>query len=227
MSNDGNHSLRRFHVTRHGSGPGGDALDLFCTETAFMLDLFGQWDQTSPEHEVGEEAVLDKWDHGTVGKLIIEHAALFVAAGVEVARVIREIGQEDMADRLDRETTTIRPVVDRLYESGRGIQPMSLAITPDFIGAVEELRVALRDDLDDRGAIRALVETLAPYRSRLRSARYISRHAPARPDAAGKWGVRLPFVVRLRTAIDRVAGFPWAESSLADRKLAQRYDNDG
>jgi hypothetical protein len=34
MSDDGNHGVRRFHVTRHGSGPRGDALELVCTETA-------------------------------------------------------------------------------------------------------------------------------------------------------------------------------------------------
>jgi hypothetical protein len=175
---------------------------------------------------MGEEAVVAKWDHGTVGKLLLEHAALRLAAGEELGRVVREMGQVDMADRLEKSYGDVRPIIDRMYDSGRGVQPISLAITPRFLAAVDELHGVLRDELDDPAWLESLAGALAPRRSELKSARYISRHAPGRPQAVGSWGRRFAIVVRLRTAIDRLAGFPWAESSLGDRKLAERFDNE-
>jgi hypothetical protein len=225
--NEDGKGVRRFHLTRHGSGPGGDAFDLFVAETTLIGDLFQEWEKTVPGPKLGEDVVVAKWDHGTVGKLLIEHASLRLAAGEEVSRLVRDIGDVGVAERLEKNIEVTRPIIDHMYDSGRGIQPMSLAITPEFVTAVDELNGVLRCELDDEAVLQAVAEILAPRRNELRSARYISRHAPARPQAVGTWGRRFPFVVRMRTAIDRLAGFPWAESSLADRKLAERFGNDG
>jgi hypothetical protein len=226
VSEDGS-GVRRFHFTRHGSGPGGDAFDLFVAETTLIRDLFQEWEKTVPGPKLGEDVVVAKWDHGTVGKLLIEHASLRLAAGEEVTRLVRKIGDVGLAERFEKNIEVTRPIIDDMYDSGRGIQPMSLAITPEFVTAVNELHGVLRCELEDQAALHPVGEALAPRRNELRSARYISRHAPARPQAVGAWGRRFPFVVRVRTAVDRLAGFPWAESSLADRKLAERFDNDG
>jgi hypothetical protein len=224
MSNEG--TKWRFHITRHVTSSRGDALDLFRTESSLMMELFQQWEKTSPTDKSADDAVVAKWDHGTVGKLLIEHAALRLAAAEEVARVVREVGYAEMADRLSHSCEVTRPIIDRMYDSGRGLQPISLAITPEFLTAVDELRGVLGDGFDDESAMEALAAALGTGRGALRRASYITRHAPARPKASGWLSRHLPLVVRVRTVLDRLAGFPWAESSLADRKLARRYERE-
>jgi hypothetical protein len=217
--------VRRVHVTQHGHSRRGDAFDLWRTETGLLRELFTQWAATDPHGTTGEEAVLAKWDHGTVGKLLIEHSAVRLSASEEVARVLRQLGHPDRATRLEETATAVRPLVERLYQSGRGIQPISLAITPDFVDAVGALHDALRMDLEDEGMVGTLSGVLGTHRGDLRSARFIRRHAPARARS-GRWSHRFAVVARFRTAIDRLAGLPWAESSVADRKLAEHYDTE-
>ena len=71
-----------------------------------------------------------------------------------------------------------------------------------------------------------LTAALGPERHRLRSAKFIRKHAPAHPGPPGRWYDRIPVLLRLRAAEDRLRGFPWGESRLGDRKLARRYDRE-
>ncbi len=116
-----------------------------------------------------------------------------------------------------------------MYDSTRGIQPISVAITPDFVEGVEQLQELLRPELG--GAPESLVQAeliaaLGPDRARLRSATFVRKHAPAHPGPTRRWYDRVPALLRVHAAGDRLRGFPWGESRLGDRELAERYDRE-
>jgi hypothetical protein len=217
------------HFTQHGTRASGDALDLFLEETALLRQLFGKWNTTTPDQSMGGNAVPAKWDHGTVGKLLLEHAAVRLAASEDIARVLEEIGRTRESARLEDTHQLVRPVLDQMYDNSRGIQPISVAITPGFIEAVEQLQELLRPELGGAPESRArfdMTANLGPERARLRSAKFIRKHAPAHPGPERRWYDRVPALLRLHAAEDRLRGFPWGESSLGDRELAERYDRE-
>ncbi len=217
------------HITQHGSRTTGDALDLFVDETALLEDLFNAWKATTPDRSMGDKVVSVKWDHGTVGKLLLEHTAVRLAASEDVARVLSEEGRDLVASFLTDENKAVRPLLDQMYDSARGVQPISVAITPGFVEPVDALMELLGPNLGHAPLNRTLsilVAALGSERSRLRSARFIRKHAPAHPGPPGRWYDRIPILLRLRAAEDRLRGFPWGESSLGDRKLARRYDHE-
>ena len=221
--------MKLLHSTRHGTRKSGDALDLFGDENEVLRQLFAKWDTTTPQRSQGSQAVTMKWDHGTIGKLILEHAAVRLAAVEDLARVLADIGRTDDASAMEEEGQAIRPVLDQMYESSRGVQPISVSITPEFVDAVGQLQELLRPKLgggrEDR-TLSELAAALSSERTRLHGDKFIREHAPAHPGPKRRWYDRIPFLLRIRTAKDRLRGFPWGESALGDRKLAQRYDRE-
>ena len=81
------------HFTQHGTPTNGDALNLFIEESEVLRQLFAKWNTTTPNRTMGEGAVTAKWDHGTVGKLLLEHAAVRLAMSEDIARVLGEVGR--------------------------------------------------------------------------------------------------------------------------------------
>ncbi|HEX3795206.1 MAG TPA: hypothetical protein VHV57_11965 [Acidimicrobiales bacterium] len=217
------------HFTQHGTSVHGDALDLLNEESALLRELFAKWNTTTPDRTVGGEAVPAKWDHGTIGKLILEHAAVRLAAVEAIADVLSQIGKNDEGAAFRKENDAVRPILDQMYDSGRGVQPISVAITPGFIDAVEQLEELWRAELGagrEQRSLDALIAALGSDRSELRSAKYLRKHAPAHPGAQRRWYDRVPVLLRLHAAEDRLRGFPWGESSLGDQKLARHYDRE-
>jgi hypothetical protein len=221
--------MKPLHFTQHGTRKSGDALDLFGDENDVLGQLFAKWDTTTPHKSQGAQAVLMKWDHGTIGKLILEHAAVRLAAADELARVLRDIGRTHEASQLEEEGQALRPVLDQMYEDSRGVQPVSASIEPGFVEAANQLQELLRPKIGGArqdGVLSELTEALGSERSRLRGAKFIRKHAPAHPGSKHQWYDRVPILLRFHAISDRVRGFPWGESRLGDRKLAQRYDRE-
>ena len=221
--------MRLPHFTQHGSRTTGDALDLFGDETALLEDLRSAWEATTPNRAMGDKVVTAKWDHGTVGKLLLEHTAVRLAASEDVARVLSEEGRDVVATLLTDENEAVRPLLDQMYDSARGVQPISVAITPSFVEPADALLDLLGPSLSQplrSQTMAILTAALDPERSRLRSAKFIRKHAPAHPGPPRRWYDRIPVLLRVRAAEDRLRGFPWGESSLGDRKLARRYDRE-
>lgn len=217
------------HFTEHGTRTTGDALDLFAEETTLLRRLFAKWNTTTPDRTMGGNAVPAKWDHGTIGKLLLEHAAVRLAAGEDIARVLQEVGRTREARRLEGTNHLMRPLLDQMYDNSRGIQPISVAITPGFIEAVEQLQELLRPELGGAPESLArfeLTAALGAERTRLRTAKFLRKHAPAHPGPERRWYDRVPALLRVHAAEDRLRGFPWGESHLGDRKLAERYDRE-
>jgi hypothetical protein len=116
-----------------------------------------------------------------------------------------------------------------MYDSARGVQPISVAITPSFIEPADAVLDLVGPGLGKaqlRQTMAVLTAALGSDRSRLRSAKFIRKHAPAHPGPPGRWYDRIPVMLRLRAAEERLRGFPWGESRLGDRKLARRYDRE-
>lgn len=218
-----------FHVTQHGTQVHGDAVDVFEKESELLRELLAKWNTTTPSRTMGGNAVPAKWDHGTIGKLLLEHTAVRLAASEDIERVLGDMGRVQERRQLEQTSCRIRPILDQMYDNSHGIQPISLAITPGFVEAVEQLQEVLRAELSQGVGCQSrneLVTALGSKRSRLRSAKYIRKHALAHPGPSRRWYDRVPFLLRIHAAEDRLRGFPWAESSLAHRKLAQRYDRE-
>jgi hypothetical protein len=221
--------MKSFHFTQHGSRQTGDSFDLLVDETALLRELFGKWNTTRPDRSMGGGAVVAKWDHGTIGKLLLEHTAVWLAAREDVCRVFEELGRHEESVELCERHRTIRELLDQMYDNSHGIQPISVAITPGFVDGVTRLQETLRTDLNPSLKMSPLSDIsncLADERSRLRSAKFIRKHAPAHPGPVRRWYDQIPFLLRLHAAEDRLRGFPWGESSLGDRKLAERYDRE-
>ena len=94
-----------------------------------------------------------KWDHGTIGKLILEHGAVRLAAAEDIARVLQAVDTRGVARQLEQEDDAVRPVLDRIYDSGRGVQPISLGLSLDFTAAVDELGELLGPALSSAGEV--------------------------------------------------------------------------
>ena len=217
------------HFTQHGTRTSGDALDIFIEETDLLRQLFAKWNTTTPNRSMGGGAVTAKWDHGTVGKLLLEHAAVRLAAADDIARVLQDVGRTREGRRLEEKNHLVRPLLDQMYDNSRGIQPISVAITPGFVEAVEQLQDLLRPELGGGPESLArfeLTAALGEERDQLRSAKFIRKHAPAHPGPERRWYDRVPALLRVHAAEDRLRGFPWGESHLGDRKLAKRYDRE-
>ena len=116
-----------------------------------------------------------------------------------------------------------------MYDSGRGIQPISVAITPGFVEAVQQLQELLRAELGGAAEtgcefeLTAALGTTGPAAAARNSSASTLQRTPD-PIAVGMTASRL--LLRIHAAEDRLRGFPWGRASLGDRELAKRYDRE-
>ena len=147
------------HFTQHGTRTSGDALDLFVEETALLRQLFAKWNTTTPDRIDGRQR-----RHRQVGPRHRGQAAPRACRGSprrrrgHRPRAPRPRSDPDVL-RLTRgrRTTACARFSTRCTTASRGVQPISVAITPDFIEAVEQLQELLRPELG--GAAESQVES--------------------------------------------------------------------
>jgi hypothetical protein len=217
----------RRHLSRHGGHPAGDALTLFVEQTRLLRDLVGEWEATVPPAEPGGDLARRARRHGTVGKLILEHAAVRLAARDDLIRVLRGCGRDDDADGLAGSREDLADVVRRLDHQARGVQPVSVGKQAEFADAAASYERLLREDpADDLDAYeRHLADALGDERGKLHSSGHLRSHAPTHPSEHPHWYQHLPLVQRVHATYDRLRGFPWAESEpFADPVEAARFD---
>ncbi|HET9059511.1 MAG TPA: hypothetical protein VFN61_06290 [Acidimicrobiales bacterium] len=214
------------HVTRHGTSSRGDALELLRSESVLLASAFRQWDEATGAAQRGRMAGAANFDKGTVGKVILEHAAVHLGAARDVCRVLHNAPRVDELERIEQVLADVWPVIDRLDELGRGTEPVAVAANEDFADAVSKLRTVLEPLTDDPALADRLAGALADRRHELRTAQYIRRHSPTHPGP-GRWYNSIGPLARLQTAYDRSRGFPWAESQpMASPDIAQAFDSD-
>lgn len=216
------------HLSHHGSGATGDALDMWAHEGKVLEELAERWRARDPGALPPDSRVEAQWDRGTVGKLLLEHGALWLAALRDVLRVLGDDPGEAGAElaALRSRAREMRPLLDAVDERSRGVQPLSLVKDAGYLEAVGRMIHTLGAALADRQAdADRLAELLDERRGRLHSAKQLAKRAPTHPGSP-HWYHRIPGVVRLHAAYDRLRGFPWAESQpLANQDLARHYDS--
>ncbi|MGH9171812.1 MAG: hypothetical protein ACRD0Z_13230 [Acidimicrobiales bacterium] len=199
-----------------------DALDVLQEEGEFLAGLFRRWNGTEPVQGSPDDRIQATWDHGTIGKLLLERGAVYVAACDDAVRVLREIGQSALAGELTEKTDVARRLLDELDEQSRGVGAMSLA-TPSFEEVVDHFHQQFAAELQPSFAPdKRLATALGVGRARLRSARFLQKHAPTHPGPR-RWYSSIPPLVRAQAIYDRARGCPWANSpTFADSRLTRR-----
>jgi|GEM_PF-4423862 len=211
----------RFHLLRHGGAAEGDALDVLERETGILRELLDEWSATRPGGD-DPTAVSVKWDHGTVGKLLLERAAVSLAAGEDVVRALEGVGHTEAAVGLGSRMDALRSVLDEMDRHSRGVQPMSLALSPAFDEAVQRLQELVRSMPADPDDVDRVDHLLGRRRQALHEVAYLRRHAPTHPGPKAHSAL----VTRWQTVYDRLRGIPWAESPLAHEKVTKHYDQE-
>lgn len=215
--------IPRRHVTQHSTLRRGDALDVLDEQSQLLRSLFHEWSNTGAgQTGDSEEAVPSNWDRGTIGKLVLEHAAVWLAARDDIIRVLQDTGGDAMAGRIEESSKGARPLIDRLHDASAGVQPMALAVSPGFEELMEEFRTTIGGVLAEETDLALQIDrALGDNRGRLRSGKFLRKHAPTHPRPGLD---RFRVLARLHTLYDRVRGMPWAESyPQANTKLAERY----
>lgn len=217
------------HGTRHGGPAHGDALDVYVEQSDLLKAALADWDATRLDQSPapGESVAPAKYDNGTLGKVILEHTALRLAAQRDIARALTSAGRHDIEGPLTAQVERLAPLITAVERLSRGVNPVSLAGSDQFLDALTNLRSELQPALlHPSPAPQELADALGEHRRELHSAKYVRRHAPTAP-APDKWYDKVPLLLRLHTAFDRGRGFPWAESSpSSSRTVSDRYDRD-
>lgn len=207
-----------------------DSLDLLAEQDNVLADIFVAWDESDPEGaDDDRSAVRMASENGTLGKLVIEHAAVRVAAKRDIERVLRRAGHDGLADELTSHLAQVCELLDRLYEHSRGVGAVELSRSPQFTDTVAALGRIIRAELrsEPAGLVPRIAVALGDLRSQLRSAKHVAAHAPTHPATARSWYDGIPFLVRVHALYDRLRGYPWANSgTYANPRLADRYDTD-
>lgn len=216
------------HVTRHGGLSHGDSVDLFDDECHTLRAALFEWEATRPDAsgQTGHSDASTRWDNGTLGKLVLEHGALWLAAARDLVRALRAAGEKDVSSRLESRADDVRRWLGRLDEAGRGLKPIVLSTDVGYADALMGFKTAFSGLLNDESFTENALRALGDRRGELRTAKYLRKHAPTHPGTP-RWYNRTGPLVRAQTAFDRARGFPWAESStIASEKVAARYDKD-
>ncbi|MGI8493459.1 MAG: hypothetical protein ACR2KC_07920 [Acidimicrobiales bacterium] len=219
---------RRAHIERDAPD---DSLAVVAEQDRLLIDIFNGWDATTPPPDVDDTAtiVCSAYQRGTYGKLLIERAALRVAAKTDVARVLYDIGSGDLADDLVRHLPEVRRLCDRLDELARGVDAMGVAASIEFAGAVGNLAAVMRADLDTEPprVLPRVEAALGSHRTDLHDDRWVRHHAPTHPGARRRWYSRIPVLVRIQSRYDRLRGFPWAHSApMSGPKVADSLETE-
>jgi hypothetical protein len=222
--------MRTRHLTIHGTGRRGDAIDVLIEQNEILKSLFEDWtDMATVADEGAAKVVPENWSRGTIGKLIVEHAAVDLAAREDILRGLESAGPADLAKELAAQIDRMRQVLDRLDEESRGLSPLAVASSPGFTKVVDEFRQLLASDIGSFSSPFSsgrLAKALGANRKDLHDAKFLRKHAPTHPGSKG-WPDRFPVLVRIHTAYDRLRGFPWAESSPAGNpKISDHYNRD-
>ena len=209
--------------TPGGAPADADAVALLASEDQLVRTLLETWRTGGDSAEVADDVVTENWDRGTVGKLLVEHGAIRLAAAEEVRDALASSGREDLAGQVGAGVPQMRSALDQMDEAARGVNGVSLPSTARFVTAVDGMARAIPTSplpIDD---IRQALRGSDP----LHSPRFIRTHAPTHPGSP-RWYDRVPVLLRLHAAYDRLRGFPWATNGpYTDAELADRLEGRG
>ncbi|HEY5303296.1 MAG TPA: SDR family oxidoreductase [Acidimicrobiales bacterium] len=161
-------------------------------------------------------SVEERYAYGNLAKEILRHIAIRQASLVNVATVITSMPElHAIGSRMMDRATHRRVLIDASTQMARGIQPVSLSEGQDFGEAFDTLINATRSEIEWElsEAISLIRATMIANRTaqRLRSSRYVRRHAPTYLSTKGpRWYERAPVVSRIFTIYEHMNDFPRA-----------------
>jgi hypothetical protein len=186
------------------------SLDVLQREDLLLKDLFEKINQSR------ESTVDTRYDYGNSAKQIIRHMAIRLASTMDVGAVTSRVpALEATGTRILERGITVRGIFDQVGNMSRGIQGIYLNQGQDFDGPLTKLIESVSREIDWElsEAISLIRRSLAQGIGvpRLKSARYVERHAPTRLHSSGtRWFECSPLVSRVVTIYDHVRDHPRA-----------------
>jgi hypothetical protein len=190
--------------------PNKTSLDVLEREDLLLRDFFKQIEENRGE------SVEQRYTYGNASKQVIRHVSVRQSALIDVATSISEIPSLcQIAERMIDRATARRELIHELVVMSRSVQGMYLNSGQDFDGPLTSLIGAISVEVDWELSdaipqIRQVLDTPAKLVI-LRSARYVTRHAPTTLTVSGpRWYERAPVVSRIMTLFNHLRDHPRA-----------------
>jgi hypothetical protein len=184
------------------------SLDVLQREDLSLQDLFEGMTRTS------ESTVDTRYDYGNSAKQIIRHVATRQASLMDVGTVTSRVpALQAIGSRMLEGGNACRGIFDQVGDMSRGIQGINLNQGQDFDGALTTLVEAVTLEIDwELSEAIPLIRRSLPQDDgvpRLKSARYVERHAPTKVHPSGpRWFEYSPLVSRIITVYDHLRDHP-------------------
>jgi hypothetical protein len=191
------------------------SLDVLQREDLTLQDLFERMTRT------GESTVDTRYEYGNSAKQIIRHVAIRQASLMDIGTVTSRVpALQAIGIRMLERGNACRGLFVQVGDMSRGIQGIHLNQGQDFDGPLTTLveAVSLEIDWELAEAIPLIRRSLPQHDGvpRLKSARYVERHAPTRVHPSGpRWFEYSPVASRIITVYDHLIDHP--RSSRDDR----------
>jgi hypothetical protein len=199
----------RFHeeeVVANDDEPA-DALETLVQQDETIGDLYDKWDE-SRQKLSDEESVETRWEKGSVAKLILQHVAIRESAKEALAGRLREVGEAELADRVEGDGPGRRVAIGRVDETMRGRQAISVN-DPDSDKALADLETIMRAEIGPEidEVVPAARQALGTAGERgLPSDRHVRSHATTHPSPVPGRLDRIGPVKALRAVYQNLRG---------------------
>jgi hypothetical protein len=186
-----------------------DALEVLEQQNGVISDLFDTWDAGTRDLEEGD-SVETRWERGSAGKLLLQHLALRESAKELLARRLADLGETDLAGRLEADGVTRRAAIDRFDELVRGHQAITINVpATDAVIAELEAIFSRERTAESTELLPAARRIFGPPGDRdLASARYVRTHAPTHPSPVPRWFDRIGPLKAVRAYYDHLRATP-------------------
>lgn len=185
-----------------------DALAELAEQDDIVARMLDRWEEQTHRLEV-RDSVDERWERGSTAKMLLQYLAVRDAAKEDVVRRLREVGEADLAGRLEGDGPRRRAAIARFDEAARGMQAISMN-QPQVDLAILDLMSILRGEFQvERDAIPAAEAALGPNGERgLPGARSVRMRADTHPSATPSRLERVFLVKALRAFFNSMRSTP-------------------
>lgn len=194
--------------TAHPRG-GKDALDTLAEQDKIIAGLLDDWSARTRQLTDHDDVDV-RWRRGSAVKLLLQHLAVREEAKQQIVARLDEVGQGDLARRLEGDGPARRSEIDDLEAVTRGHQAITLN-TPEADIAVERVLNRARAEIgeDGGGLLDAVAGALGPAGERgLPGDRAVRMHSVTRPSPHPRWYDRVGPLKAARAWYDHLRGTP-------------------
>lgn len=186
----------------------GDALDTLTQQDDLVDKLLDGWRVATRQLEESDDVVI-RSQRGSDVKLLLQHLAVREASIDAIERRLQEIGEDDLAHRLQADGVGRREAIGRLDRLVRGRASMTVN-NADVSLAVIDLGTILDRERAGRAELVGRIEDVLGNREErhLPSARYVRTHSPTVPSPVPRWYDRFGPLKGARALYDHLRGTP-------------------